>query len=160
MRLNGRCVSSRDRSGHGPYVGLAWAHIVVIDITENVNEAAGQIAADFPRTSTLGVRCNVASRAACVEAAAEVSRTFDRVDALIHCAGIIRGGRYDEIGETDFDDVIAINLTVAFNIIRAFASTLVAQGSGSSMPPRSQRNVAAGWLVARIMRHRKVAGSV
>ena len=123
------------------------AHIVVIDITENVNEAAGQIAADHPGTSTLGVRCNVASRAACVEAAAEVSRTFDRVDALIHCAGIIRGGRYDEIGETDFDDVIAINLTGTFNIIRAFASTMVAQGSGSIVNVASVAAQRGGGLV-------------
>lgn len=123
------------------------AHIVVIDITENVNEAAGQIAADHPGTSTLGVRCNVASRAACVEAAAEVSHTFDRVDALIHCAGTIRGGRYDEIRETDFDDVIAINLTGAFNIIRAFASTMVVQGSGSIVNVASVTAQGGGGLV-------------
>jgi NAD(P)-dependent dehydrogenase (short-subunit alcohol dehydrogenase family) len=82
-----------------------------------------------------------------VEAAAEVSRTFGRVDALIHCAGIIRGGRYDEIGETDFDDVIAINLTGGFNIIRAFASTMVAQGSGSIVNVASVAAQRGGGLV-------------
>ena len=123
------------------------AHIMVIDITENVNEAAGQIAADHPGTSTLGVKCNVASRAACVEAATEVSRTFDRVDALIHCAGIIRGGWYEAIGETDFDDVIAINLMGAFNIIRAFASTIVAQSSGSFVNAASVAAQRGGRLV-------------
>jgi NAD(P)-dependent dehydrogenase (short-subunit alcohol dehydrogenase family) len=66
------CVSTGAASPRG--IGRATAHmltshgahIVVIDIAENVNEAAEQIAADHPGTSTLGVRCNVASRAACV----------------------------------------------------------------------------------------------
>jgi NAD(P)-dependent dehydrogenase (short-subunit alcohol dehydrogenase family) len=123
------------------------AHVVLIDITENVSEAAREIAADHPGSSTLGVRCNVASRPACVEAAAEVSRTFDRVDALIHCAGIIRSGRYDEIGEKDFDDVVAINLTGAFNIISSFAPTMVAQGSGSIVSVASVAAQRGGGLV-------------
>src|SRR5688500_502882 len=75
------------------------AHVVVIDVSETVKDAAREIAEDHPDSSILGVRCNIVSRAACVEAAAEVSRTFDRVDALIHCAGIIRSGKYDEISD-------------------------------------------------------------
>jgi NAD(P)-dependent dehydrogenase (short-subunit alcohol dehydrogenase family) len=154
MLMRGKvCVLTGAASPHG--IGRATAHmlashgahIVVIDITENVSEAAAQIAADHPGTSTLGVRCNIASRVACVEAAAEVARTFDRVDALIHCAGIIRGGRYDEIGETDFEDVISINLTGAFNVIRAFAPTMAAQGSGSIVNVASVAAQRGGGLV-------------
>lgn len=131
------CVVTGAASPHG--IGRATAHmlaahgahVVVIDVSEGVGDAARDIAAGHPAASTLGVRCNIASRDACADAAAEVGRTFNRVDALIHCAGIIRSGSYDAISDKDFDDVIAVNLAGAFNIARAFASTMVAQGAGS-----------------------------
>jgi NAD(P)-dependent dehydrogenase (short-subunit alcohol dehydrogenase family) len=123
------------------------AHIVIVDVSENVTEAAREIGKNHPSSSTLGVRCNIASRQACAEAAAEVLRSFSRVDALIHCAGIIRSGAYDEISEKDFDDVISVNLTGAFNIARAFTSTMVAQRAGSIVNVASVAAQRGGGLV-------------
>ncbi len=123
------------------------AHVVVIDVSENVNDAAREIAAEHPNSSILGVRCNIVSRAACLEAAAEVSRAFNRVDALIHCAAIIRSGKYDEISEKDFEDVIAVNLSGAFNITRALTPPMVAQGAGSIVYVASVAAQRGGGLV-------------
>jgi NAD(P)-dependent dehydrogenase (short-subunit alcohol dehydrogenase family) len=56
-------------------------------------------------------------------------------------------GPCDEIGEKDFDDVVAINLTGAFNIISSFALTMVAQGSGSIVSVASVAAQRGGGLV-------------
>ena len=154
MLMKGKiCVVTGAASPHG--IGRATAKCSprmgrmssVIDVSENVKDAAPGNRRGSSGSSILGVRCNIVSRAACVEAAAEVSRTFDRVDALIHCAGIIRSGKYDEISEKDFDDVIAVNLVGAFNIVRAFTSTMVAQGAGSIVNVASVAAQRGGGLV-------------
>jgi NAD(P)-dependent dehydrogenase (short-subunit alcohol dehydrogenase family) len=102
---------------------------------------------DHPASSILGVKCNVTARSACEEAAEKVTRAFARVDALIHCAGIIRSGRYDEISGKDFDEVVAVNLTGAFNVIRSFAATMVPQGKGSIVNVASVAAQRGGGLV-------------
>jgi NAD(P)-dependent dehydrogenase (short-subunit alcohol dehydrogenase family) len=154
MLMKGKfCVVTGAASPHG--IGRATAnmlaahgaHVAVVDVSENVQDAAQEIAAEHPDSSILGVRCNIASRAACAEAAAEIFRAFNRVDALIHCAGIIRSGKYDEISDKDFDDVIAVNLTGAFNIVRSFTSTMVAQGTGSIVNVASVAAQRGGGLV-------------
>jgi NAD(P)-dependent dehydrogenase (short-subunit alcohol dehydrogenase family) len=123
------------------------AHVVVIDVSENVDNAAAGIAADYPSSSILGVKCNIVDSAACEEAATKVSHVFNQVDALIHCAGVIRSGRYDEISNKDFDEVMAINLSGTFNIIRCFTPTMVAQRAGSIVNVASVAAQRGGGLV-------------
>jgi NAD(P)-dependent dehydrogenase (short-subunit alcohol dehydrogenase family) len=123
------------------------AHVALIDISANVSDAARKIAADYPALSILALECNITSPAACDEAAAEIKRAFDRVDVLVHCAGIIRSGRYDEINGKDFDEVIAVNLTGAFNVIRAFTPMMIAQGMGSIVNVASVAAQRGGGLV-------------
>jgi NAD(P)-dependent dehydrogenase (short-subunit alcohol dehydrogenase family) len=147
------CVVTGAASPHG--IGRATARMLaanganvgLIDISENVNDAARDIAAEYPASAILGVRCNIASTEACEEAAAKVSRTFNRVDALIHCAGVIRSGKYDEISDKDFDEVIAVNLAGAFRIIRSFTTTMVAQRKGSIVNVASVAAQRGGGLV-------------
>jgi NAD(P)-dependent dehydrogenase (short-subunit alcohol dehydrogenase family) len=123
------------------------AHVVVIDVSENVDGVVGDIAVDHPSSSILGVKCNIVDSAACEEAAIKVSRAFDQVDALIHCAGIIRSGSYDQISKKDFEEVIAINLSGTFNIIRSFTPTMVAKRVGSIVNVASVAAQRGGGLV-------------
>jgi NAD(P)-dependent dehydrogenase (short-subunit alcohol dehydrogenase family) len=123
------------------------AHVVLLDISANVSEAARQIAADHATSSVSGVECNIASATACEEAAATVQGQFKRVDALVHCAGIIRSGKYDEISSKEFDEIIAVNLTGAFNVIRAFTPMMVAQRTGSVVSVASVAAQRGGGLV-------------
>jgi NAD(P)-dependent dehydrogenase (short-subunit alcohol dehydrogenase family) len=123
------------------------AHVVVIDVSANVESVAGDIAADHPSSSILGIKCNIVNSASCEEAATHVSRAFNQVDALIHCAGIIRSGSYDEISKKDFDEVIAVNLSGAFNILRSFTPTMVARRTGSIVNVASVAAQRGGGLV-------------
>ena len=72
---------------------------------------------------------------------------FQRVDALVHCAAVIRSGRYDEIDEGSLREVIGVNLIGTFNIILAFAPTMVAQGSGAIVAVASVAAQRGGGLV-------------
>jgi len=115
-------------------VELALAHgaqVVLIDISERLDEAVGALANSHSPGSVLGVRCDISSREACMDAARIVLEKFERVDAIIHCAALIQSGTYDTISERDFDTVISVNLTGAFNVARAFAPGMVARQSGS-----------------------------
>jgi NAD(P)-dependent dehydrogenase (short-subunit alcohol dehydrogenase family) len=123
------------------------AHVALIDISANVGDAAKEIAADHPASTIMGIECNIASAKACEEATEKVKSAFNGVDALVHCAGIIRSGTYDAITGKDFDEVIAINLTGAFNIVRAFATLMVAQGKGSIVNIASVAAQRGGGLV-------------
>lgn len=123
------------------------AHVVIVDVSENVDGVAREIAADHPSSSILGVECNIVDSASCDEAATRVSRAFNRVDALIHCAGIIRSGRYDEISKKDFEEVIAVNLSGTFNILRSFTPAMVAQRAGSVVTVASVAAQRGGGLV-------------
>jgi NAD(P)-dependent dehydrogenase (short-subunit alcohol dehydrogenase family) len=123
------------------------AHVALIDVSAHVDDAARKIAADYPASSILAVKCDIASPTACEEAKEKVKSALKRVDAFVHCAGIIRSGTYDKISGKDFDEVIGVNLTGAFNIIRAFTSPMVEQGTGSIVNVASVAAQRGGGLV-------------
>jgi NAD(P)-dependent dehydrogenase (short-subunit alcohol dehydrogenase family) len=123
------------------------ANVAILDVSENVDSVAGDIAGDHPSSSIIGVRCNIVDRTACDQAATEVTRAFKRIDALVHCAGVIRSGSYSDISAKEFDEVIAINLSGAFNIARSFAAAMVAQHKGSIVNVASVAAQRGGGLV-------------
>jgi 2-deoxy-D-gluconate 3-dehydrogenase len=70
------------------------------------------------------------STAAVVDAA---QRAFGGADILINNAGMIRRGTALEFSESDWDDVISVNLTSCFRLAQAFARTWVASGRGGKI---------------------------
>lgn len=93
--------------------------------TESAVRAAGRRAESV--AIDLGVR---GSEAAVVEAA---QRAFAGADILINNAGMIRRAAALEFSESDWDDVIAVNLTSCFRLAQAFARTWVAAGQGGKI---------------------------
>lgn len=61
----------------------------------------------------------------------EVKECFGRIDVLVNNAGITRDGLLMRMSESDFDDVMNINLKGYFNMIRFAAPVFVKQKSGS-----------------------------
>ncbi len=67
-------------------------------------------------------------------AAAMVARAtdaFGRLDAVINNAGILRDGFFHKMSFADFDAVIRVHLYGTFNVSRAAAEVMRAQGAGS-----------------------------
>lgn len=61
----------------------------------------------------------------------QVLGDFDGIDVLINNAGITKDNLLMRMSESDFDDVISINLKSVFNMTKAVQRTLLKQRSGS-----------------------------
>jgi NAD(P)-dependent dehydrogenase (short-subunit alcohol dehydrogenase family) len=57
--------------------------------------------------------------------------SFGRLDFVVHSAGILRDGIFHKMAPEDFLSVVQVHLIGAFNVARAAAPVLRAQGSGS-----------------------------
>lgn len=65
------------------------------------------------------------------EAVTRTVAEFGRVDIAVANAGIVSWGAIHEIGEQQWEDTIATNLTGVWKTIKAVTPTMLAQGSGS-----------------------------
>lgn len=86
--------------------------------------------------AALGVRCRAyASNAASFEQAhqvvAQVLQDFGRIDILINNAGITQDNLLLRMSESQWDQVLTVNLKSAFNFIHAVTPILLRQRSGS-----------------------------
>lgn len=61
----------------------------------------------------------------------QVKADFGRIDVLVNNAGITKDGLMLRMTETQWDDVINVNLKSAFNFIHAVAPVMLSQRSGS-----------------------------
>lgn len=77
------------------------------------------------------VPCNVANKTEVDAALAKTLARFGRVDQLVNNAGIVKTGNFLDISETDWDQVINVNLKGAFLVGQAVARSMVKQGSGA-----------------------------
>lgn len=95
------------------------AAVAVVDVDES---AARETAAEI---EALGVAahpfaCDVGDYAAVAALGEAVRGTFDRVDILVNNAGITRDGLVMRMKPQDWETVLRVNLTGAFNFCRVF----------------------------------------
>lgn len=108
-------------TGGGKGIGLACARrfskdgdfVVIADRDEAAGEeAARELGADD--NEALFVKCDVSDRLSVRNLIAETLTAFGRIDVLINNAGVVAAGDILELGEDDFDRVMATNLKGAF----------------------------------------------
>lgn len=75
-------------------------------------------------------KCNVANSDEVETTVAAIHADFGSIDILVNNAGITRDKLLVMMKETDFDDVIAVNLKGAYNMMRRVAPIMVKQRSG------------------------------
>jgi NADP-dependent 3-hydroxy acid dehydrogenase YdfG len=74
---------------------------------------------------------DVADRAKVKEASGRLLARFSRVNILVNNAGLnVLSRRLDEITADDWDYILAVNLTGAFNMVQAVMPAMQAQGDG------------------------------
>jgi 3-oxoacyl-[acyl-carrier protein] reductase len=82
----------------------------------------------------LGLALDVASFASCQALAQSALKAFGRIDALVNNAALyagLKGGRFDQLDEAQWDRVMEVNVKGAWNCCRAMVPSMRAQKSGS-----------------------------
>jgi acetoacetyl-CoA reductase/3-oxoacyl-[acyl-carrier protein] reductase len=77
------------------------------------------------------VPCDIGDRGAVGELVAGVAKQAGRIDVLVHAAGIVRDGVLWKLTDSDWSDVLRVNLDAAFWLVRAAAPLMRAAGGGS-----------------------------
>lgn len=109
------------------------ARLVLSDLKEQSIRAA--ITAIGAADQVTGCACDVRSEADCQRLVATAITSYEGIDALVHCAGILRppGSRpapLFDLNEAEYDAVVGTNLKGTFLVNRAVLQQLVAQKSG------------------------------
>jgi acetoacetyl-CoA reductase/3-oxoacyl-[acyl-carrier protein] reductase len=88
--------------------------------------------ADHPAPAgVLSRTCDLADSGQVNAAVAAVAREQDRLDLLVHCAGVTRDGLLFKLTDEDWRAVLATNLDSAFYLLRAAVPALRAAGGGA-----------------------------
>lgn len=99
------------------------------------NEAAARsVCAEIQETWGIAVRaypCDVADFAAVKETVAQVKKDFGTIHILVNNAGITKDGLIATMSEDAFDDVVAVNLKGAFNMIRHCTGIFIRNRGGA-----------------------------
>lgn len=77
------------------------------------------------------VQCDVAQSEDVSRMAQEVLRSFRRVDALVHCAGVAQEGLLTDMTDAQWREMMGVHLDGAFYLSRAFLPGMVSRRSGS-----------------------------
>lgn len=80
---------------------------------------------------TLVIKANVAVFQDCIHMVEETLNTFSRIDVLVNNAGIVKDNLLLRMNESDFDDVLSINLKGTFNCSKLVAKVMMKQRSGA-----------------------------
>lgn len=77
------------------------------------------------------VRCDVALTSEVQAALADTVAAWGRVDGLVNNAGIVRSAPFLEASESDWQQVLDVNLSGAFRVGQAVARAMVGTGGGA-----------------------------
>lgn len=119
--------------GIGKSIALALAregcHVAVADIDEaSANQTAQEILA--MGRQAIALRTDVAVAADAEQLVTACVERLGRLDILVNNAGIARDDLLLRMKESDWDQVIAVNLKGAFNCLKAAAKVMIKQRSG------------------------------
>ena len=99
--------------------------IAGIDINISELQSAMKVIGDSTGRSTLAVQADVGDFASMENAAAEINKVFGKINILVNNAGITRDNLILRMKDSEWDDVIRINLTGTFNCTRAVIKGMV-----------------------------------
>jgi len=134
--------------GQAMAVGLAeaGADVVVLDITETT-ETAQAVGALGRRCTQLKVNLRTATVQDLQKVVERIVAEMGRLDILVNNAGIIRRAPALEYSETDWDDLLHINLKALFFLSQAAGRVMVKQGGGKIINMASMLSFQGGVIV-------------
>ena len=151
FRLEGQvALVTGARQGLGQALALALAEagadIAALDVND-VSETCQAVTALGRRCLPLACDLRDASPVALQGLVEQAIAALGRLDILINNAGIIRRAPALEFSETDWDDVLQINLKAVFFLSQAAARVMVSQGRGKIINIASMLSFQGGIVV-------------
>lgn len=83
------------------------------------------------KATTLIIKANVSQTSECEAMFSQVMSQFNRLDVLVNNAGIVKDNLVLRMSESDFDDVLSINLKGTFNCAKLAAKIMMKQRFGA-----------------------------
>jgi 3-oxoacyl-[acyl-carrier protein] reductase len=121
-------------TGIGAAVSLAFAEngaeIVVNHWQKSVEAEEVVTAIEKLGSRAQALECDVSSHSAVAEMVSQALEVFGKIDILVNCAGVTSDGVIWKMSESDWDEVIAVNLKGCFNLINAVSPSMRKQKSG------------------------------
>jgi NAD(P)-dependent dehydrogenase (short-subunit alcohol dehydrogenase family) len=109
-------------------LGREGAAVICADIDPAAAEATTvRVRAAGGRATAIGL--DVRDRSAVDAAVAATVREYSRLDVLLDCAGVSHNGTFLDLDVTEWDRVIAVNLTGMFHLGQAAARQMVRDGT-------------------------------
>lgn len=109
------------------------AHVVLADVNaDGLREAAEQVHSHAPNATTqvLTVVTDVADDEQVRNLVREALTVNGRLDLLVACAGIGRGGPIEDLPSADVRKMLDVNVLGVYNCVQAALPTMRGQGSG------------------------------
>jgi len=134
-------------TGGGTGIGAAVARALTAggDLVAILGRRPGALAEVAAQTGALDVVCDVSDAAQVTAAVGVVAERFGRIDGLVLNAGIMRPGGVADLSPADWDALLAVNLTGAFQVARAALPHLLARrGSVVSVASVAALRASAG----------------
>ena len=152
FKLDGRValITGASRGlGQAMALGLAeaGADIVGLDLTGCNEDTGAKVRALGSRFHEITADLRKASVADLNAIVAEVETTMGHLDILVNNAGIIRRAPAIEFSESDWDDVLHINLRALFFLSQAAAKVMIPRSSGKIINVASMLSFQGGIIV-------------
>jgi len=135
--------------GQAIAIGLAdaGANVAGLDVYADQSKTAEKIEALGRKFMPVQFDLRTGSVADLGNMVADVVAKLGRLDILVNNAGIIRRAPIFEFSETDWDDVLQINLKALFFLSQAAAKVMAEQGKGKIINTASMLSFQGGILV-------------
>jgi len=136
LKLNGKvAIITGGGRGLGRSIAEKLAEQKVITVitdinSELANNTANEISSKYS-IETLALKHDVACEESTKEVVKTVTKKFGQIDILVNNAGIIRDARMMMMKKEDWDLVLNINLTGAFNCTKHVSKRMLKHNSGS-----------------------------